>query len=502
MRGGVSGAISRAKVGLVRPASLLWLVLHDVRVKARGREAGRWGRIIAIGLLAILPVVGGAAMAWRVRGAPMLPVGALGYVAAAAAGLLLVMLSSAYAHVLRLGRDRGELELLLTAPLPVARVVAARVAGVQAVVALPFLLLTAPFFIVSAVLGHPGWAAGPLVAVSLALVATALALTIATGLERLLGPARAKLLAQIAGVCLAAAVFGLGQAPNFAPVWFDATLARLSQRPPAPFDWPAQAAFGQLLPLIAVLAGGITAAVLSARLAAGRLEAAPVDPVVAPPAPRRTRRVRFGGGPVAVLYGKELKLLGRDPELVSQIGQQLVFMVPILALIFTDGQVTPARLAAAGVFLGGALSSSLAWLVLCAEDALDLIASAPLRPGVAVRAKLAAALTPPLLLVLLLAVLVVTRSPAAAAVMLPMALIAGLASAAMQAWTQPPARRSAFRKRYRSSLLMAVGEFVLLGALAGATRLLLIPSWWTLAALAVPVLLLAGVWWFRPRRAE
>ena len=157
----MSGAISRAKVGLVRPASLLWLVLHDVRVKARGREAGRWGRIIAIGLLAILPVVGGAAMAWRVRGAPMLPVGALGYVAAAAAGLLLVMLSSAYAHVLRLGRDRGELELLLTAPVPVARVVAGRVAGVQAVVALPFLLLTAPFFVFSAALGHVGWLAGP-----------------------------------------------------------------------------------------------------------------------------------------------------------------------------------------------------------------------------------------------------------------------------------------------------------------------------------------------------
>jgi len=177
-------------------------------------------------------------------------------------------------------------------------------------------------------------------------------------------------------------------------------------------------------------------------------------------------------------------------------------MVPILALIFTDGQVTPARLAAAGVFLTGALSSSLAWLALCAEDAPDLIAAAPLRPGVAIRAKLAAALTPPALMVSVLALVVLPKSPVAVAVMLPMALVAGLASAAMQAWTQPPARRSAFRKRYRSSLLMAVGEFVLLGSLAGATRLLLAGSWWTLAALAVPALMLAGVWWFRPKRAE
>jgi ABC-2 type transport system permease protein len=473
-------------IALARPGSLPWLVLHDVRVKARGRE-GRWGRIIAMLLLALLPIVGGAVMAWRVRGGADLPLAALGSVGAVLLGMMLVMVSSAYAHVLRLGRDRGELELLLTAPLPVA---------------LPFLLLTAPFFLFSAAFGHVTWVAGPLVVVSVALVATALALTIATLLDRLLGPKLAKLVAQVAGVGLAAAVFALGQAPNFAPKWFDAQLAFFSQRPPTPFDWPAQAVFGQPLPLITVLGLALAASQCSAWLAASRMEAAPADPTAAPHVPRRGRAVRFGGSATAVLFGKELKLLGRDPELISQIGQQLVFMVPILALIFTDGQVTPARLAAAGVFLAGALSSSLAWLLLCAEDAPDLIAAAPLRPGVAIRAKLAAALTPPLLMVSVLALVVLPKSPVAVAVMLPMALVAGLASAAMQAWTQPPARRSAFRKRYRSSLLMAVGEFVLLGSLAGATRLLLAGSWWTLAVLAVPALMLAGVWWFRPKPAE
>ena len=186
-------------IALARPGSLPWLVLHDVRVKARGRE-GRWGRIIAMLLLALLPIVGGAVMAWRVRGGADLPLAALGSVGAVLLGMMLVMVSSAYAHVLRLGRDRGELELLLTAPLPVARVVAARVAGVQAVVALPFLLLTAPFFLFSAAFGHVTWVAGPLVVVSVALVATALALTIATLLDRLLGPKLAKLVAQASAV--------------------------------------------------------------------------------------------------------------------------------------------------------------------------------------------------------------------------------------------------------------------------------------------------------------
>ncbi|WP_303808417.1 hypothetical protein [Sandarakinorhabdus limnophila] len=303
-------------IALARPGSLPWLVLHDVRVKARGRE-GRWGRIIAMLLLALLPIVGGAVMAWRVRGGAYLPLAALGSVGAVLLGMMLVMVSSAYAHVLRLGRDRGELELLLTAPLPVARVVAARVAGVQAVVALPFLLLTAPFLLFSEAFGRVTWVAGPLVVVSVALVATALALTIATLLDRLLGPKLAKLVAQVAGVGLAAAVFALGQAPNFAPKWFDAQLAFFSQRPPAPFDWPAQAVFGQPLPLITVLGLALAASQCSAWLAASRMEAAPADPTAAPHVPRRSRAVRFGGSATAVLFGKELKLLGRDPELIS-----------------------------------------------------------------------------------------------------------------------------------------------------------------------------------------
>jgi len=87
----------------------------------------------------------------------------------------------------------------------------------------------------------------------------------------------------------------------------------------------------------------------------------------------------------------------------------------------------------------------------------------------------------------------------AALLMLPMALAAGLCTAAMQLWTRPPARRSAFRQRYRSSLLMTLGEFLVLGCLALATNLMLAGSLWVLAALALPLLLLAGVWRFRIR---
>jgi ABC-2 type transport system permease protein len=482
--------------GLLFPAaSLPWLVWQDVKLKARG-QAGQRAKIILFLVLAILPLAGGMVLAFRHRAVPMLPVAALGQVAAVQAGMALVMLSSAYAHVLRMGRDRAELELLLSAPIPAARAITARISSIHALVALPFLMLTTPYFLASAIMGHWRWLAGPLVVAAIAVLATAAALIIAAGLDRLLGPARARLAAQVTGVLLGAGMFVLGQAPNLAPRWFAAFLDSLAQPPPWPLDLPARALFGDGLPLLLLVALAVLAVRAAAGLAASRLEAAP-----APDATAQGRAARFGGSPMAVMFRKEWRLLARDPELVAQIGQQLVFMVPVVALLFSGGQITAARLAAAGVFVGGALASSLAWLVIAAEDAPDLIASAPLRPRQVLMAKLAAALAPPMLLVLALAAIVVVRQPLAALLMLPMALAAGLFTASMQLWTRPPARRTAFRQRYRTSLLMTVGEFLVLGCLAAATNLMLAGSLWALAALALPLLMLAGVWRFRIRPA-
>jgi ABC-2 type transport system permease protein len=104
-----------------------------------------------------------------------------------------------------------------------------------------------------------------------------------------------------------------------------------------------------------------------------------------------------------------------------------------------------------------------------------------------------------MLLVLALACAVASRDGLAAWLMLPMAALAGVAAATMQLWTRAPAKRSAFRQRYKSSLLTAIGEFVLLGCFAGTTRLLLLPSWWAAVPLLVVALLMGGVWLFRPR---
>lgn len=480
-------------MGVLPTASLPWLIAHELRVRIRSRRASRIAQL-AILVLSLLPLTAGLLLAWRWQAAPTVPIRSIGAVAAALAAMALVMISSAFAHVLRALRDQSGLELLLSAPVPPARVLGARSAAIHAVVALPFLVLTLPFFLFSAVLGHPTWLAGILVVLLVAMTTTSLAWLLATLLDRLLGQRRASLVAQVTGVVLGAGAFGLGQAPNFAPVWFQAQLDRLQTPPPPPLSWPALALFGQPVPLLGMTALALLLAWAASHVAGGAAEAMPA--VIGQDSHRAPT---FRTGAARVIIGKELRLLRRDPELISQIGQQLVFMVPVLALIFSGGDITPARMASAGVFAAGALASSLAWLIVCGEDAPDLVGAAPVPPVLVARAKLAAALTPPMALVGLLALAVAWRDPAVALALLPMSLIAGCGTALMQAWNARPQPRSAFRSRNRSSLLLAVAEFIMLGCWAAATGLLLSGSSWALVPAGVSAVIVGGAFLLRQR---
>ncbi|WP_409049842.1 hypothetical protein, partial [Sandarakinorhabdus sp.] len=346
-RGASRSAALRAalRTALMPPGSLTWLVAHDVRLKVRGRQSGL-ARLIGVLVLGLLPLGGGVAAAVLLMAEPDVPSRALGSLGAVTVALVLVMLSSAFAHVLRALRDRGELELLLSAPVPPSRVLAARALGIASVVALPFLILVTPFCVVAALTGHPGWLGGMAVVLIMAAIATSAAFLLADGLERLLGPARARVFAQVAGVMLGASVFALGQAPNFAPDWFSAQMDALRAVPPSPFDWPGRAILGAPLPLLALAALGVLLSVLAARVAARGLIHAPV---IAAPGKAQQRRAAhsFRAGVPRALVTKELRLIARDPELISQIGQQMVFLVPVLAVIFTGGEITGARMAAA-----------------------------------------------------------------------------------------------------------------------------------------------------------
>jgi ABC-2 type transport system permease protein len=483
-------------------ASLFWLVRHELRLWSRDGSLKLRTRAIIGVLVLVVPTLVGGLVAWRLRGVADVPRGSFGLAVAANAGLVLLMLSGASVYVLRSFHDRGDLDLLLAAPVPPRRVLAAKAMAVHASVALPLLTIFSPFLIISAVLGHPGWLGGIVMIAVTAVVATSLAFALATGLFKAMGARRARMVIQIGGGVFAAVVAIGGQLPNFAPGLFWRFAAWLAAAPPPPLDLPARALFGDPLALVLMIGLAAALATAAAQLASGRMgrhgEAVDLGRIV-------TRSAAFRGrsrkGLLAVMFAKELRLLGRDPELLASVALQLAYMVPAFSLIFAGGAVSPGRLAAACVLFSALLPSSLAWLTLCGEDAPDLIATAPVARGVIIRAKLLAACLPALMLVAGPVVYVMAIDARAGSIALLLAPVAAVAAGLQQYWLGRPQPRRAFRHRQRGSLLLAISEYIMAGGWAGAASLWAAGSAWSAAPLLLALAMLGGSWLLRLRAA-
>jgi ABC-2 type transport system permease protein len=329
-------------------------------------------------------------------------------------------------------------------------------------------VFVSPFLIASALFGHPGWLGGIVVIIVAAVIASSLAFIAASLLFRLFGPRRGRTIIQVASGAFAAFVAVAGQASNFAPKLFFSVTDFFAAPPPPPLDWPARAVFGELLPLAALVLLAFGTSLLAARVAVGDLGQ---PQQFAPTAARERRPHRFAAGLYRILIVKELRLLARDPELVAVIALQLAYMIPAFGLIFAGGLVSPARLAAATVLFAGLLTSSLAWLTICGEDAPELIAAAPVSADVLLRAKLAAACLPALVLVLPATALIATMDPRAAIAALLLCPAAAVGAGIQQFWAGQPQPRRAFRFRQKGSILLAVSEYAMAACWSGAASL-------------------------------
>lgn len=485
----------------MRPGSIPWLVAHELRLWTRdGRRVGWLGRAVVMLVLLLLPIGIGIRLALIAQGAPDVPVRALGPLNAASFALMLLMVSGASIYVMRSFHDRGDLDLLLAAPIPPARVMVAKSLAIHASVALPMLFLLSPFAIASALLGHPGWLGGVVVIMVCAVIATSLAFALVAALFRLLGPRRGRIVVQIGGGVFAAGVAIFAQVPNLAPRQWQQMMQAVAVPPPAPFDVPARAVLGAPLPLMLLIGLAILAALAAARLASRRLmDNGPTT--VTPTARNRGAERRFRAGSPVALLQKELRLLWRDAELLSSIALQMAYMVPAFALIFSGGEVSPGRLAAACVLFSGLLASSLGWLTICGDDAPDLIATAPVSPRLVLQMKVLAACLIPMALVIVPLSIVLFKDPRAGLVALLLSPLAAALAALQQHWAGQPQNRKAFRSRQKGSLLLAVTEYVMAGAWSATAGLLISGSPWAAATALLALFVLAlSVWLFRGER--
>jgi len=393
-------------------------------------------------------------------------------VVAASALLLatfLFMLSGALKSSVEVLFDRGDMDLLLSSPLPSRSIFTVRLAGIVVKIAAIYLFFLTPLAHAGVLLGQPRWLAAYPVLLGMAAIAASAAMLLTLGLVRWLGARRTRVVAQVLGAIAGALLFLLSQLPNMMGMGQpdrEADLVRILRTgggvDAASMLWlPGRAALGDPLAnvfmvALAVLAFGLTVALTHLSFTRGLQLAAGSG--------RATRaasgalRFRFGRSLFAVLIRKEWQLILRDPHLISQVLLQLLYLLPLAFLALRSEGPQPMALGAGLTMLAGSLSASLAWIVLLAEDAPDLLQSSPAQAGTIRNAKLIAALGPVLVLVGVPALWLALDQPLAGALAAFTVGGVSLAAALIVMWSGKPGSRDKFTSRGQRNGLSVILE--------------------------------------------
>ncbi|MEQ1489632.1 MAG: hypothetical protein ABL932_03690, partial [Terricaulis sp.] len=290
----------------------------------------------------------------------------------------------------------------------------------------------------------------------------------------------------ILGSLIGAAFFIASQIPRFSQdesraqamrQIFEAAIPVLGNSA-SPLSLPARAAFGlnaDLAIWAAVAAGAFLLAVWWYASGFARDAAA-----IAGLGQRRKRNTRAArgmrSGVRATLVAKEWRLLRRDPLLLSQILLPLLYFAPLFVVFgsqISEGGMTRTSaggVASAVVLIVTSFAASLAWLTVSAEDAPDLITSAPVSRDEVDNAKAFAAAAPSALLLLLPVIGVAKFVSPMAGLWLALGGSAAIISTCLIAiWHQTPGNRKEFRRRTRGSLLLNFGRSFVAFGWIGAT---------------------------------
>lgn len=501
--------------------TLTWL-RHEFRLSARdaasmlqgGRKARFSALIVAILLAALLHLAAWATVrSFATVGAEpeirTLVVITTGLVFSAS-----LFLSQAIESVTRVLYGRGDLDLILSSPVPARRVLAIRVASVGVSIGGMTLFVAGPFANVLAYLGGARWLGIYPAAFAVGLAMTALGLLITLALLRFAGPARTRLAAQIVAAIIGsafaiglqvAAIVEFGEISRFAIVASDAVLA-IAPGPESLLWLPARAATGNPAAALAVVLVGLAGFAGTLLACAASLErAAYATAGVAGPARQAHRggtlETKTAG---AALRRKEWRLLSRDPWLVSQTLMQVLYLVPPAVLLwhsYGEGAARLAILVPILVMTGGQLAGGLAWLAISGEDAPDLVATAPVPQRQIVGAKLLSVLGVVGAIMVPFGLALAVFSPWIAAVVTVGVATAGASAFLIQFWFRQPGRRSHFRRRQTASRIATFAEAFssILWAATAALAAALTP-----VAIPVGLLALAGLFGARllsPRHA-
>ena len=494
--------------------SIPWLLAHELRVALRGASGtpGGRSRSIRLGIALVVGVGVASFLGWKAsamlagRPAPEVP---LFYLALDAGlfGLLTLMLAQTLTQSTQAFFVRNDLDLLLSSPISPARVLTVRSIGVAATASLLYFILSSALIIPLLIRGDPRGLALYLVLADVALLATAMGLTLAIALFRVLGPKRTRVVSQVLAALIGASVFLLAQARNFVgrEQWgrivdgLQRSAGRSGFDDHALYAWPARAVMGEPLPL-ALMTGvcvgvfWIAAAGVGRRFGADAAAAAGVPLSGGAQSKRRALladELRFTGGPLRTLARKDWRLLIRDPWLLSQMLLQALWFIPLgFVVVRALHSDMTAAAAAPIVFLTGQLAGNLAWVIVSAEDSPELIISAPIDGRAVVRAKLLVALAPVAAVAVIPLLVLAALDPWSALVAAVCCPAAWISVGLMNVWYAKFGKRREMMRRQRSGGgLMALVEMLVLFGWAGTAGVGAFGLPWA----AIPPMIILGV---------
>lgn len=444
----------------LKPGSWPWLLHNEMRLSWRGVSGSHFWLIAFFGGLLWLFMHWGAwvslpSMAGFINSMRQVPLfgGGVYWVFAALA------LSQTTAHAVNAFIVRGDLDLLLSSPVPQRDVFLVRGLSIalSAVLLPAFALL--PLAHIGPLRGFPGFlAVYPALAAS-ALGCAAAGILLTMTLVRLLGARRARTAGQVFAAVIGAGFFLAFQLPNMLSPEKKSALGKMLKAgvadggplgPASVLWWPFRALYGETVPLLAlVLAGALgfwlVINLTYRRFVTGTQEALTGGRAAAPAA----GGAAFSAGLTRILLLKEWKLILRDMQVISQALLQLLYLLPMVFAGFRHGPknpfIVPVIVAAAAMLAG-----NLAWITVNAEDAPELVATAPVPVWRVLWIKAAAAVLPVLAILLPLAAWWAPRGAREAATLLVCGLGGMLSAALVQVWSPKPGKRTDIKNRHKT----------------------------------------------------
>ena len=249
-----------------KPGSSWWLLQHELRMFWFNHGARAKKRSWMVPLLGILWLClhGVAFMLLRKMPAPPPSVSAL--LAMGITALLVVLGTFMFSSGLKSSVDslfeRGDVDLLLSSPLPSASIFTVRLGAITISVAGVYLLLVGPVVNAGLFIGHPGWLAAYAVIVAWASICCSLSMLLTLLLVRVLGARKTRVVAQVLSAIAGALMFLLAQAQNIFQIYSPEALKSLSTgslalgsalAPDSVLWTPGRAVMGDGVPLLGLI---------------------------------------------------------------------------------------------------------------------------------------------------------------------------------------------------------------------------------------------------------